>query len=711
MGLNKNSTGRNILASDKGVSGKKVEYEIALAGNPNVGKSTVFNALTGLNQHTGNWPGKTVGSAQGYYEYQGSKIKVVDLPGTYSLLSNSEEEEIARDYICFNNPDLVVVIADATNLERNLNLFFQIAEITEKVILCVNLIDEAKKKDIVIEYNEIIQQIGHCVVLATARDNIGIEELKAKVDREIKGKRSCLSHIKYDLDIEEGIYAIKDILRAELSIDDAKLTWIALRFVEGNKNIVNRIKEKLSIRNEIMQKVEEIQVQISSREREKPVEDAITETLVNTAEDIASKVVKKGSKESKKNDLNTKIDKILVSKITGIPIMILSLLFILWVTITLANYPSQLLTIIFKSIEEWLRVAFSLTSMPTWVNGILLDGLYVTVAWVIAVMLPPMAIFFPMFTLLEDLGYLPRIAFNLDNCFKKSCSCGKQALTMCMGLGCNAAGVVGCRIINSPREKLIAIITNVFMPCNGRFPTLIAVASIFIGGSVLGGAKGGLISALAVTCIIILGVFMTLLTSRILSKTILKGVQSGFILELPPYRKPQIRKVLVRSIFDRTLFVLGRAISVAAPAGIVIWIFANVQVTGGTLLSVCAEFLTPFAGTIGLDGYILMAFILGFPANEIVLPIIIMSYLRAGTIVGMDSLADLKELLISNGWTLLTAINMMILCLMHYPCGTTLWTIKKETGSFKWTAIAFIIPTIAGIGMCFIITQIWRIVF
>lgn len=708
MGLSKNSTSRKILSSDKGLGGKKVEYEIALAGNPNVGKSTVFNALTGLNQHTGNWPGKTVGSAQGYYEYQDSRIKVVDLPGTYSLLSNSEEEEIARDYICFNNPDLVVVIADATNLERNLNLFFQIAEITEKVILCINLIDEAKKKDIIIEYKEITAQIGPCVVLSTARDNIGIEELKAKVDREINGKRSYFSHIKYDPDVEEGIYAIKDILRDELSINDTKLTWISLRFVEGNKNIVNRIKEKLAISDEIIRNVEEIQAQISSREREKPLEDSITETLVKTAEDIANKVVKQGSK---KDGFNRKIDKILVSKITGIPIMILSLLFILWVTITLANYPSQLLASIFKSIEEWLRAIFSSTSMPSWVSGILLDGMYVTLAWVIAVMLPPMAIFFPMFTLLEDLGYLPRIAFNLDNCFKKSCSCGKQALTMCMGLGCNAAGVVGCRIINSPREKLIAILTNVFMPCNGRFPTLIAVASIFIGGSVLGGARGGLVSAFAVTCIIILGVLMTLLTSRILSKTVLKGVQSGFILELPPYRKPQIGKVLVRSIFDRTLFVLGRAISVAAPAGIVIWIFANVQVTGGTLLSVCADFLAPFAGAIGLDGYILMAFILGFPANEIIMPIIIMSYLRTSTIVGMDSLAELKELLISNGWTLLTAINMMVLCLMHYPCGTTLWTIKKETGSFKWTALAFLIPTIAGIGMCFIIAQIWKIVF
>lgn len=711
MGLSKNSTGGKILSLDKGIGGKKVAYEIALAGNPNVGKSTVFNALTGLNQHTGNWPGKTVGSAQGYYEYQGSTIKVVDLPGTYSLLSNSEEEEIARDYICFNNPDLVVVIADATALERNLNLFFQIAEITEKVILCVNLIDEAKKKDIVIEYKEITEQLGSCVVLTTARDNIGIEELKAKVDREVKKRRSCFSYIKYDSDIEEGIYAIKDILRDELSVNETKLTWISLRFVEGNKDIVNRIKEKLALSNEIIEKVEEIQAQISSREREKPLEDSITETLVKTAEDISKKVVKQGSKENKKEGFNRKIDKILVSRITGIPIMILSLMVILWITITLSNYPSQLLTTIFKIIEDWIRSIFTSISLPFWVSGILLDGIYVTLAWVIAVMLPPMAIFFPMFTLLEDLGYLPRIAFNLDNCFKKSCSCGKQALTMCMGLGCNAAGVVGCRIINSPREKLIAILTNVFMPCNGRFPTLIAIASIFIGGSVIGGAKRGLVSAFAVTCIIILGVIMTLLTSRLLSKTVLRGIQSGFMLELPPYRKPQIGKVLVRSIFDRTLFVLGRAILVAAPAGIVLWIFANIQVTGGTLLSVSANFLEPFGRTIGLDGYILMAFILGLPANEIVMPIIIMSYLKTSTMLEMDSLAQLKELLISNGWTLLTAINMMVLCLMHYPCGTTLWTIKKETGSFKWTAVAFLMPTIAGIGMCFIIAQLWRIVF
>ena len=347
--------------------------------------------------------------------------------------------------------------------------------------------------------------------------------------------------------------------------------------------------------------------------------------------------------------------------------MILTLLVVLWITITLANYPSQLLSNMFGKGEDFLREFFMNIQTPAFVSGILIDGIYVTLAWVVSVMLPPMAIFFPMFTLLEDLGYLPRIAFNLDKCFKKCCSCGKQALTMCMGLGCNAAGIIGCRIINSPRERLIAIITNVFMPCNGRFPMLITISSIFIGGMV-GGIKGGFISALTVTCVIILGVFMTLIVSKVLSKTVLKGIPSSFILELPDYRKPQIGKVIVRSIFDRTLYVLGRAIAVAAPAGIVIWVFSNISIGDGTLLSVCADFLNPFANMIGVDGYILMALILGFPANEIVMPIIIMSYLRANKMLELESLVELKELLVANGWTLLTAINTMILCLMHYPC-------------------------------------------
>ena len=701
MGLTKNSTGLKIISTEDSKMSKYADYEIGLAGNPNVGKSTVFNALTGMNQHTGNWPGKTVSNAEGYYEYEGKTIKVVDLPGTYSLLSNSEEEEISRNYICFEEPDLIVVVADATSLERNLNLFYQISEITEKVILCVNLMDEAEKKGITIDEKVLKNKIGDYIVFAAARENRGIEELKQIIDLGIRSKKELnKSTVKYSKDIEIDIEAAEDILRDEIIVDDKRLRWISLRMLERNEGIEKSIIDYYEIDKNIVNKVREIG-------KVKDIDDRIIKSLVNKAEKIASESVEYTKGYDK---FNRKLDKILVSKITGIPIMILMLLTILWITITLANYPSQALSTLFAWIEVWIRKLFESLLVPSFISGILIDGVYTTVTWIVAVMLPPMAIFFPLFTLLEDSGYLPRIAFNLDKGFKRCCSCGKQALTMCMGLGCNAAGVVGCRIINSPRERLIAILTNNFMPCNGRFPTLITISSIFIGGGILGVNSGNLFSALAVTLVIILGVLITLIISRILSKTILKGVPSSFVLELPPYRRPQFLKVIVRSICDRTLYVLGRAVVVALPAGAIIWIFANISIGNGTLLSVCADFLNPFASAIGLDGYILMAFILGIPANEIVIPIIIMSYLKTSTMVEMNNIMELKTLLVANGWTTLTAINTMILCLLHYPCATTLLTIKKETNSLKWTALAFLIPTITGIIVCFVVAQIWRLV-
>ena len=705
MGLTKNSTGMKLLSSDKEKINVKEDYVVALAGNPNVGKSTVFNELTGLNQHTGNWPGKTVENAEGYYEFNGSIVKVVDLPGTYSLLSNSEEEEIARDYICFSKPDVVVVVADATSLERNLNLFIQISEITYKVLLCVNLIDEAKKKNIEIDFNLLEDELNSIVVPASARSGIGINDLKKAILKELKSNKEKKHAITYSSYIEESVKKIENTINKAIEVDKRKNRWLSIRILEGNKNILDSLYYKYDIKEKYIKAIDDIKVGIKNIEANKSIEDQIVESIIKKAENISNRVV---NSNEEYNKTQRKIDKILVSKKTGIPIMILTLLIILWITITLANYPSDLLARLFGMGEDFLRDVFGKVNLPSWVGGLIIDGVYTTLAWVISVMLPPMAIFFPMFTLLEDSGYLPRIAFNLDKCFKKCCSCGKQALTMCMGLGCNAAGVVGCRIINSPRERIIAILTNVFMPCNGRFPMLISIASIFIGGLAVG-IKGSFISAITVTITIIFGVFVTLIISRILSKTILKGVPSNFILELPPYRKPQIGKVIVRSVLDRTLYVLSKSAVIAIPAGMVIWLFSNITVGDGTLLSICANFLDPFANLIGLDGYILMAFILGLPANEIVMPIIIMSYLRATTMLELSNLAELKELLVANGWTILTAINVMMLCLMHFPCGTTLWTIKKETKSIKWAVLAFLIPTIVGISICFVITQLWRL--
>jgi len=712
MGLTNQSTGSNALDKDLNIDRTSIDRKIiALAGNPNVGKSTVFNNLTGLNQHTGNWPGKTVTNATGKCIHKNKEFILVDIPGTYSLMANSVEEEVARDFICFGDPHATIVIVDATCLERNLNLVLQTLEITKNVVVCVNLMDEAKRKGIIINTQKLSTILGVPVIGTSATTGKGLEELMDSVyNLTFNNIHKNTISINYNGIIEKAITLIQNNLIPILQ-QKINTRWVALKLLENEETLLNSIYKHIGINinknPEISQIIIEArEILISNNIDDKLLRDEIVSTLVTKSENISKNVV--AFSIEKYNSTDRKIDSILTSKKFGIPLMILLIGIIFWITITGANIPSEFLSKVLFGLQAKLTEFFLWIGTPLWVEGILVQGMYRTLAWVVSVMLPPMAIFFPLFTLLEDLGYLPRVAFNLDNFFKKSCACGKQALTMCMGFGCNAAGIIGCRIIDSPRERLIAIVTNNFVPCNGRFPTLIAIITMFFAG-MFPGPFQSIISTIILTSVILLGVFMTLIISRLLSMTILKGVPSSFTLELPPYRKPQIRKLIIRSILDRTLFVLGRAIIVAAPAGIIIWLMANINVGGLSLLTHCATFLNPFAHLIGLDGYILMAFILGFPANEIVIPIIIMSYMATGSLLNLDSLNELRNLLIANGWTWCTAICVMLFSLMHWPCSTTCLTIKKETQSLKWTLISFLVPTITGISICFVFTTIVRL--
>ena len=688
-----------------------MEKVVALAGNPNVGKSTVFNALTGLKQHTGNWPGKTVECAKGNVEDKGNKFQLVDLPGSYSLLAHSEEEEIARDFICFEKPDAVIVVCDGTTLERNMNLVLQIMETTKNVILCVNLLDEAKRKNIEINLNKLSDILKIPVIGTAARSGKGLEKIFPSLYELFSNKKDDIYIVRYPEELEREISILQEDLEKFLP-DTLNARWATVRVLEDDKSFFESLSKyeniDLSANKNLNEKIKASRLRLQDKTYNlEKIKDSIVEAFVNNAEEICKDTVIYKNKNYNQRD--RKLDKLFTSKTTGFLIMFLLLLGVFWITIAGANVPSDLINKLLFSWEDNILAFLKNIGLPKSIYGPLVFGVYRVVAWVISVMLPPMAIFFPLFTLLEDFGYLPRVAFNLDKYFQKCNACGKQALTMCMGFGCNAAGVTGCKIIDSPRERLIAILTNNFVPCNGRFPTIIATITMFLVMGFGGGFLSSLFSAFILALVIILGVFITILASKILSETLLKGIPSSFTLELPPYRVPQVGTVIVRSIFDRTIFVLGRAVVVAAPAGIIIWILANINFGDMSILNHLVNFLEPLARLMGLDGVILTAFLLGLPANETVVPIIIMTYLSKGSLLEIDDINVMRNLLVNNGWTIITAINVILFSIMHWPCGTTLLTIHKETGSIKWTVISFLLPTVFGIVSCICFTSLAKL--
>ncbi|SHE82575.1 ferrous iron transport protein B [Mariniphaga anaerophila] len=720
-----------------GVDMQNSDFVITLAGNPNTGKSTVFNNLTGLRQHTGNWPGKTVTRAEGGFSYNEKRYKVVDLPGTYSLLSTSTDEEVARDFILFGRPDVTVIVADATRLERNLNLALQILEITDRAVLCLNLMDEAKRNDIEIDVRALSRELGIPVIAASARRRQGMQELLAAIEEVASGKYVCKPRRAKNqpAKLKHAVSVITEKLNEQFS-DLPNINWVALRLLEGDQSIIDAIRSgdlgllKQDLPSTVSEKIQDSNTQQQERENiistanslrwEQGIDfhDSVIESIYEEASEIAKKTVfQKGSKSA--YGLDIKIDKIVTGKWLGFPIMFLLLAGVFWITVSGANYPSGLLfNLLIDKLHPVLKEAATSINMPWWLSGVLIDGGYMSMAWVISVMLPPMAIFFPLFTLLEDLGYLPRVAFNMDKMFRKAGAHGKQALTMSMGFGCNAAGVVAARVIDSPRERLIAIITNNFSLCNGRWPTQILIATIFIGGAVPAGIAG-LVSAGAVVGIALFGIFMSLVVSWGLSKSVLRGEASAFSLELPPYRPPRILQTLYTSLIDRTVFVLWRAIVFAVPAGIVIWLVANLKVDGLSIAEHFINWSNPFALIFGLNGVILLAYIIAIPANEIVIPTVLMLTVLSSGLTGigsgngvmfeLDSINGTGEILRAGGWTLLTAVNLMLFSLLHNPCSTTIYTIYKETKSLKWTLVSTFLPIILGLMICFLTTQIWMI--
>lgn len=654
-----------------------------------------------MHQHTGNWPGKTVGSAYGSFTYNSRELILADIPGAYSLHARSDEEVRALDEVLFGGAQKIVVVCDASNLQRNLILALQIMEVCSDIVLCVNLIDEAEKRGISVDIIRLADTLGVPACAVCAATGEGLDELCTLMCADSHGKpRSLCSGCEINnaaMPLTEYFAKYNDSLPPQ---------WLSLQFLQRDEAVTRLLCERLGIDPHDEEMAGAI-CESEDRLRKigfdsKMLSDFSAQHINERAREISADVVKRSEDGT---SAGRGLDRIFTHRFFG-PLSMLALLcLVLWITISGANYPSELIMRTLFSLGRFLHAAVSQLGAPTWLASFLFDGVYKTVAWVVSVMLPPMAIFFPLFTLLEDFGYLPRIAFNLDGAFKKCGACGKQALTMCMGFGCNAAAAVGCRIIDSPREKIIAIATNSFVPCNGRFPTLIALITIFFAEK-----SGSLTAAVILTLVILLGIVLTFAASKLLSKTVLKGVPSSFTLELPPFRKPRIGQVIVRSVFDRTLFVLGRAVKAAAPAGALIWLLGNISAGGSSLIELLASFLEVPALIFGMDGTIILAFIFALPANEIVVPMMLMCYMSCGSLVEYSGLAQLHAVLVSNGWTGITALCVIVFTLLHWPCATTLMTIRKETGSIGYTLLSAVLPTAFGLCACLLINLVSKLV-
>ncbi|NIM49781.1 MAG: ferrous iron transport protein B [Gemmatimonadales bacterium] len=723
-----------------GIRPDRWDYLVALAGNPNTGKSTVFNALTGLRQHTGNWPGKTVARAEGSFALEGSRVKLVDLPGTYSLQAGSVDEEVARDFVLFGQPDVTVVVVDATRLERNLNLVLQVLEITDRVVVCLNLMDEAKRHGIGVDVGKLSAELGVPVIPTTARRGRGIPQLLEAI-HGVATRRTPTRPFRihnHPPELAAAVSALVGPIEAAYP-DLSNARWVALRLLNADERVEAAVRagdlgslterpwaagETRPVGDAVGAEANHAQAILdaasSLRWKLSPTfHDRLTESIYAVAQEIAARCTVRELGRGT-FDIDEAMDRVLTSRWLGFPVMLMILTVVFWITIAGANAPSRFLAwVLLDTVHPALKAFAASVGVPWWIDGFLFDGVYLATAWVVSVMLPPMAIFFPLFTLLEDFGYLPRVAFNLDGLFRRTGAHGKQALTMCMGFGCNAAGIVSTRVIDSPRERLIAILTNNFSLCNGRWPTQILVATIFVG-ALAPAYLAGFVSATAVVAVAVSGVVAMFVASWLLSRTILQGEATTFSLELPPYRPPRILHTLYTSIIDRTIIVLWRAVLFAVPAGGVIWLVSNVSISDTSLAEHAASWLDPIGLLIGLNGVILVAYVVAIPANEIVIPTVLMLTVLtlgvegvgegAGVMFELDSISATGDLLRAGGWTLLTGVNLMLFSLVHNPCSTTLYTIYRETRSARWTAVAALLPLAMGLTVCFLVTQIWRLV-